>query len=264
MLVAAYPETAPAPRLRRVADGLAAPTGRAAQRPLGLGWKRGGARPAGDQYIAPGALPAAPAGAGVADGRAVPRYAELRVLGQIFAGYIALEDDDGLVLVDQHAAHERVTFERLRAELKAGGIRVQPMLTPAALELNPARAAQVAANLAELAAVGFELEPFGPATILLKGAPAVFGAQAGIRLLGDLIDGLGDGGFKAGGAGALEDLLKQLACHGSVRVGRTLGRDEIAALLSDLDATEFKSNCPHGRPVHIRFARGQIERLFRR
>jgi DNA mismatch repair protein MutL len=203
----------------------------------------------------------------------IPRYSELRVMGQLFAGYIVLEDssavaDDGLILVDQHAAHERVTFERLKDELRAGGVRTQALLTPVPLELGLGRAAEVIAGLAELRAIGFELDQFGPATLLLKAVPAVFAAHGdGLRLLTDVIEGMGETGGRAHGAhevSAIEDLLKRLACHGSVRVGRMLAADEIAALLVALDATPFKTNCPHGRPVHIRFARGAIERLFRR
>src|SRR5208282_4356530 len=97
----------------------------------------------------------------------VPMYSTLKILGQIFAGYIALEGEDGLLLVDQHAAHERVTFEKLRAEMRNGGVRTQTMLTGATVELNPARAAQVEAALPELRAMGFDLEPFGPSTLLL-------------------------------------------------------------------------------------------------
>ncbi len=243
--------------LRLIADAAAAGIH---QRALGLGYGGGASGDAG------AVEPAETTAARVAP---VPRYSELRILGQLFAGYIVLEDspgssDDGLLLVDQHAAHERVTFERLAAELRAGGVRSQALLVPATLELAPARAAQVAAGLAELRAIGFELEPFGPATLLLKGVPAVFGGGDGMALLTDLLDGLGEHGLGARGAGAFEDLLKRLACHGSVRVGRMLKPDEISALLAALDATPFKSNCPHGRPVHIRFARGQIERLFRR
>jgi DNA mismatch repair protein MutL len=182
----------------------------------------------------------------------------------LFAGYIALESDDGLLLIDQHAAHERVTFERLRKELREGGIRTQALLTPATLELNPARAAQVMNALSELQAIGFAVEPFGAATLMVKGAPAVFGPESGLKLLSDMIDSMGDGGYARRGDSAFEDVLKQLACHGSVRAGRSLRHDEIVALLAELDRTEFKTNCPHGRPVHIRFARGQIERMFRR
>jgi DNA mismatch repair protein MutL len=275
-------------RLRLVAE---APAVRVGQRPLGLGYGSGRsvARSSGERVAAAAgnpaaalasaalepavlasALPAAATDDGAASpaaelrGARIPRYSELRVLGQLFAGYIVLEDDDGLLLVDQHAAHERVTFERLSAELRAGGVRAQALLVPATLELAPARAAMVMAGLAELRAIGFELEPFGPATLVLKGVPAVFAADGGMSLLADLIDGLGDHGLSARGAGAFEDLLKRLACHGSVRVGRVLAPGEITALLAELDATPFKSNCPHGRPVHIRFARNHIERLFRR
>ena len=196
--------------------------------------------------------------------RAIPIYSELRILGQVFAGYIALEDEDGILLVDQHAAHERVTFEKLRSEFKNGGIQVQAMLAPVTVELNPARAAAVQASLSELHAIGFDVEPFGPATLVLKGAPAVFAAEGGARLLSDMIESMGENGVRPGRDGAFEDLLKQMACHGSVRVGRVLEEREIRELLAQLDRTEFKTNCPHGRPVHIRFARGQIERMFRR
>jgi DNA mismatch repair protein MutL len=232
--------------LRLVPD---APTEKAFQRPLTLAYDRdarGGS--------AATSIPAAP----------IPMYSQLRVIGQIFAGYIALETEEGLLLIDQHAAHERVTFEKLRRELRDGGIRTQSMLAPVSVELNPARASQVHAAITEIRAMGFEVEPFGPTTLLLKGAPAVFGPEGGAKLLTDMIESMGDAGFRGGGEAAFENWLKQLACHGSVRVGRVLEPAEIHSLLADLDRTEFKTNCPHGRPVHIQFARGQIERMFRR
>ena len=232
--------------LRLVPD---APIDRAFQRPLTLAYDRD-AR--GGSAATP--IPAAP----------IPMYSQLRVIGQIFAGYIALETEEGLLLIDQHAAHERVTFERLRRELRDGGIRTQSMLAPVSVELNPARASQVHAAITEIRAMGFEVEPFGPTTLLLKGAPAVFGPEGGAKLLTDMIESMGDAGFRGSGEAAFENWLKQLACHGSVRVGRVLEPAEIHSLLADLDRTEFKTNCPHGRPVHIQFARGQIERMFRR
>jgi DNA mismatch repair protein MutL len=248
------------------------------QRALGLGYERAAAALAAAAEVAevenrqvPGAsAPEGPAAANTAGltlvGRApiVPAYSQLRIIGQLFAGYIALESDDALLLVDQHAAHERVTFEKLRAQLREGGVRVQPRLMPERLELDPARAAHIQSALPQLHALGFEVEPFGPATILLKGAPAVFGADAGIKLLSDMIDSMGENGFELRGEQAFDDCLKQLACHGSVRVGHVLEEREIRELLAELDRTRFKTNCPHGRPVHIQFARGQIERMFRR
>src|SRR5208282_3570712 len=245
-------DSVPNPRgdapLRLVPD---APNQAAFQRPLSLAYDRdarGGAAVA--------AHPPAP----------IPMYSRLRVIGQIFAGYIALETEEGLLLIDQHAAHERVTFEKLRRELRDGGIRTQAMLAPVSVELNPARASQVQVALSELRAMGFDVEPFGPATLLLKGAPAVFGPEGGAKLLTDMIESMGDNesGFRGGGEAAFENWLKQLACHGSVRVGRVLELAEIHSLLAELDRTEFKTNCPHGRPVHIQFGRGQIERMFRR
>ena len=186
------------------------------------------------------------------------------MVGQLFAGFIALEEENGFILVDQHAAHERITFERLRAELRAGAIRVQPMLTPVPFELNPSRSAQTIAALPELRAMGFEVEPFGVSTVLLKGAPAVFAAADGRQLFSDMIDSMGDNGFRLNGEGVLEEWLKTLACHGSLRMGRVLDLREISSLLEQLDLTQFKTNCPHGRPVHIEFRRTQLERMFRR
>jgi DNA mismatch repair protein MutL len=233
--------------LRLIADSMA---NRAMQVPLGLGFVRADDdRRDGDAASA---------------GRPVPHYSSLRLVGQLFAGFIALEGDDGLILVDQHAAHERVTFERLRAELRAGGICVQPMLAPVPFELNPGRAAQTMAALPELRAMGFEVEPFGPAALLLKGAPAVFAPGESRRLLSDMLDSMGENGFRLHGEGAMEEWLKTLACHGSLRVGRVLDAREISSLLEQLDRTEFKTNCPHGRPVHVEFRRTQLERMFRR
>ena len=235
----------PEPRLRLVADSIAA---RAMQVPLGLGFASVHSSDAN----------------GARGGRSVPQYSSLRIVGQIFAGFILLESEDGLVLVDQHAAHERITFERLRAESRAGGIRVQAMLAPIPFELNPARAPQTIAALPELRAMGFEVEPFGATALLLKGAPAAFAAGDGGRLLSDMIDSMGENGFRLGGEGAIDEWLKTLACHGSLRMGRVLETREISSLLEQLDRTQFKTNCPHGRPVHVEFRRTQLERMFRR
>jgi DNA mismatch repair protein MutL len=237
--------------LRLVADS---PLHTAQQVSLGLGYGRNAAT----AQPQAGQTPATP------HSGAVPRYSSLRVIGQIFTGYIALEGDEDFVLIDQHAAHERVTFEKLRAELRAGQIRAQSMLTPVTLELNSARAGQVSNALPELRAMGFEVEMFGSAAVLVTGAPAIFGPDCGAKLLTDMIDTMGDQGFGIRSEGAFDDCLKTLACHGSVRAGRILRLPEITELLAELDATEFKTNCPHGRPVHIEFRRGSIERMFRR
>jgi DNA mismatch repair protein MutL len=138
------------------------------------------------------------------------------------------------------------------------------MLAPVPFELNPARAPQTIAALPELRAMGFEVEPFGATALLLKGAPAAFAAGDGGRLLSDMIDSMGENGFRLGGEGAMDEWLKTLACHGSLRMGRVLETREISSLLEQLDRTQFKTNCPHGRPVHVEFRRTQLERMFRR
>ena len=264
--------------LRLVPDAPA--VARAEQRALGLGWGSSTAAEVAALYDAPAgdsaapAIPATPRSmAAAARSRTarpsrreddIPMYSRLRVIGQLFAGYIALEGDDGLILVDQHAAHERVTFEKLRAELRAGGIRVQAMLTPVPIELNPARAPQVHQALSRVSRDGFR-----PRAVR-TGDAAAQGRAGGVRRRrrraaagrDDRRDGRGR--FPARRRHGVRGLLKQLACHGSVRVGRVLREPEISALLDELDRTEFKTNCPHGRPVHIQLGRGHIERMFRR
>jgi DNA mismatch repair protein MutL len=243
--------------LRLTMDVPAAPS--VEQRPLGLGYAASSKESA---LSSPNRLTFQNRGT---EARAkIPNYSRLKIVGQVFAGYIALEGNEGLILVDQHAAHERITFEKLRAELRAGQIMVQSRLVPETIELNPARAGLVQSALPQLRALGFDVEAFGASTLVLNGAPAVFGPDAGPALLSEMIEGINAGGPEMRGEEAFEELLKQLACHGSIRVGRTLEEREIRELLAELDRTEFKTNCPHGRPVHIEFGRGNIERMFRR
>src|SRR5258705_12938398 len=123
---------------------------------------------------------------------------------------------------DERPAHEGVLFEKPRGELRDGGIHMQAVLTAVPVELNPARASQVQGAIGEIRAMGFDVEAFGPMTLLLKAAPAVFGPEGGAKLLADMIESMGDGGFRGGGEAAFDNWLKQLACHGSVRVGRGL------------------------------------------
>ncbi len=191
-------------------------------------------------------------------------FAELRLLGQLLASYIVLEGHDGLLLVDQHAAHERITYEKLRAEFKSGGIKIQPRLVPYPLEVSGELALEVTSAVSAFRTLGFDLEAFGGRTVVLRGSPALFGPEEGVRLFRDLLDSVGSDGFAVDNLAACEAKLKLLACHGSIRAGKTLSQEEMAALLRELDQTPFNTNCPHGRPVFVRFGLNQIERLFRR
>ncbi len=199
------------------------------------------------------------------DGAAhVGGFAQLRFVGQVFRGYIVCEGGDRLVLIDQHAAHERVAFERLRAEHRRGAIERQALLLPVTVDLDPGRAETLRDAHARLASLGFEVEPFGEMTFLVRAVPAILGGDDPALLLEDLADGLATHDSHLSAAESVDAILGRIACHSVVRVGRSLGTAEIEALLADLDALTYGSNCPHGRPVSVEFTRGQVERMFGR
>ncbi len=191
-------------------------------------------------------------------------FASLRFVGQVFRGYLVCEGADRVVLIDQHAAHERVAFERLRAQHRAGAIERQALLLPLGVDLDPGQSEAVQARLDDLATLGFEIEPFGERAFLVRAVPALLGDDDPRLLLEDLADGLAEVGSHLSAAEAVETVLGRIACHSVVRVGRALSPPEVAQLLADLDALTYGSNCPHGRPVSIEFTRGQVERMFGR
>ncbi len=202
-----------------------------------------------------------------ADPIAVPAtsgYASLRFVGQVFRGYLVCEGADRIVLVDQHAAHERVAFERLRAQHRAGAIERQALLLPMTADLDPGQSEAVQSRLADLAALGFEIEPFGEHAFVVRAVPALLGHDDPRLLLEDLADGLAAVGSHLSAEEAIETVLGRIACHSVIRVGRGLTTGEVTRLLTDLDALAYGSNCPHGRPVSVEFSRGQIERMFGR
>jgi len=186
-------------------------------------------------------------------------------LAQIWDTYIlALAADGALVLVDQHAAHERLTEETLAAEWRAGGIRAQPLLLPAVVELPQADVARLASASAELARFGLEIEPFGREAVLVRALPAVLGTPDPGPLLRDLADELAESGEAQALALRLDAVIGRLACHGSIRAGRKLGGGEMAALLRQMEATPRAATCSHGRPTFLKLSRAEIERLFGR
>ncbi|PZW50354.1 DNA mismatch repair protein MutL [Humitalea rosea] len=191
-----------------------------------------------------------------------------RPLGQLLDTYIVAEAADGaLVLVDQHAAHERLTHEHLRAQIMAGGVRAQPMLLPAVVDLPQAEAAALAAAAPALARLGLEIEGFGPGAILVRAMPALLGAADPGPMLRDLAEEVADWDA-AGDAPALDRRLDaavaRLACHGSIRAGRRLAVPEMAALLRSMEATPRAATCSHGRPTFLRLDRASLERMFGR
>jgi DNA mismatch repair protein MutL len=190
--------------------------------------------------------------------RALP---SLRPLGQLLNTYILAEGRDGLYLIDQHAAHERVLYERIVAARRRGGVPSQMLVVPATLDVSPPQMTMLVGHVDLLAGLGFGVEPFGTRTVLLRAVPAVSAGSAPdallLRVLGTLAE-----------EGDADDTLERLsiatACHTAIRAGDSLTSESIAALLADLAATDDPYTCFHGRPTIIAVSRDQLERWFLR
>jgi len=186
-------------------------------------------------------------------------------VAQVLDTYIiAVAGDGSLVLVDQHAAHERLTHETMKTQLLAGGVRAQPLLLPAVVDLPPADAARLLARGDELSGLGLEIEAFGPGAVLVRAMPAALGTPEPGPLLRDLADEFADMDESTVLAARLDAVLARLACHGSIRAGRRLGMPEMDALLRQMEATPRADTCSHGRPTWLKLTRAEIERLFGR
>jgi DNA mismatch repair protein MutL len=186
-------------------------------------------------------------------------------VAQVLDTYIlAVAADGALVLVDQHAAHERLTQETLRAQMLEGGVRAQPLLLPAVVDLPAADVARLLARAGDLARLGLEIEAFGPGALLVRALPAALGTPDPAPLLRDLADEFADMEEATALAARLDAVLARLACHGSIRAGRRLAQAEMDALLRQMEATPRAATCSHGRPTFLKFSRAEIERLFQR
>ena len=181
---------------------------------------------------------------------------------QVHGTYVIAQTVDGIVIVDQHAAHERLVYERLKAERAGGRVPGQMLLIPDIVELDASACARLCAAAEDLAGLGLVIEPFGGCAICLRETPAALGAVDGRRLLADVADALAE---DAPGLGArLDAVLSRMACHGSVRAGRRLSGDEMNALLREMEATPLSGQCNHGRPTYVELKLADIERLFGR
>ncbi|MCU4158672.1 DNA mismatch repair endonuclease MutL [Acidiphilium sp. AL] len=186
-------------------------------------------------------------------------------IGQILDTYIlALAGDGSLVLVDQHAAHERLTEERLRAERDAGGIARQGLLAPVPVDLPADDAARLLGSASALAELGLDIEGFGPGAVLIRAIPAALGPADPAGLLRDIADTMAESGEATALSARLDAVLARMACHRSIRAGRRLEIAEMAALLRQMEATPRAQTCPHGRPTVLKLTRGDLERMFGR
>ncbi|WP_336488468.1 DNA mismatch repair endonuclease MutL [Methylobacterium nigriterrae] len=193
---------------------------------------------------------------------------------QLHETYIVAQTRDGIVLVDQHAAHERLVYERLKRERARGGIARQGLLIPDVVEMAPHDAERLVAAAPDLDRLGLTLEAFGPGAVLVREVPAILG-EASIRdLVADILDALAESGQEEGGEGdtreggplgrRLDAILSRMSCHGSIRAGRRLRPEEMNALLREMEATPLSGSCNHGRPTFVALKLADIERLFGR
>ncbi len=183
---------------------------------------------------------------------------------QLHGTYILAETADGIVLVDQHAAHERLVYERMKEALAQHGVARQTLLLPEIVELDPALAARLAARAGELAEFGLVLEPFGTGAVIVREVPALVAGLDVRALVRDLADELAEWGDALALEERVESVCGTLACHSSVRAGRRLAPAEMDALLRQMETTPNSGQCNHGRPTYITLALSDIERLFGR
>jgi DNA mismatch repair protein MutL len=183
---------------------------------------------------------------------------------QVHETYIVAQTRDGVVIVDQHAAHERLVYERMKVEMADGGVARQALLLPEVVELDPAEAERVIARSNELAALGLVVEAFGPGAVLVRETPALLGETDIAGLVRDIADDLAQHGAALALSERLQEVCSTMACHGSVRAGRRLTAPEMNALLRQMEATPHSGQCNHGRPTYVELKLADIERLFGR
>jgi len=183
---------------------------------------------------------------------------------QLHETYVVAQTADGIVIVDQHAAHERLVYERMKKALANGGVQRQPLLIPEVVDLDPSEVTRVAARATELAELGLVIEEFGPDAVVVREVPAMLGKLDVKGLIRDLADEIAETGNALSLKERLEDVSGTLACHMSVRAGRRLNADEMNALLREMEATPHSGQCNHGRPTYVELKLADIEKLFGR
>ncbi|MEL6474774.1 MAG: DNA mismatch repair endonuclease MutL [Pseudomonadota bacterium] len=196
---------------------------------------------------------------------AIPKDFPLGVArAQLHETYVIAQTEDGIVIVDQHAAHERLVYEDMKRQMAEGGVRRQALLIPDVVDLTTDEASRVLERAEELAALGLEVEPFGAGAVCVRATPALFGEMDTAGLIRDLADDFAE--YDAGLALSerFEEVMGNMACRGSVRAGRRLNAQEMNALLRQMEATPHSGQCNHGRPTYVELKLADIERLFGR
>ena len=184
--------------------------------------------------------------------------------GQLHENYIIAQTADGIVIVDQHAAHERLVYEKLKTQMAAHGVAAQALLIPEIVDLSEEDAAQLLAVADDLRRLGLSLEPFGGGAVAVRETPAILGAVNAEALVRDILDELTDLERSSSLQDRIEAILSRVACHGSIRSGRRMRGEEMNALLREMETTPHSGQCNHGRPTYVELKLSDIERLFGR
>jgi DNA mismatch repair protein MutL len=186
-------------------------------------------------------------------------------LAHLHGAFILAQNRDGLVIVDAHAAHERITYERLKQAWSAAGIQSQPLLVPHAFEVSAAEAELAESKASLLGELGLEVDRLGPEQLTIRAVPVLLAAGDPEALVRDVLADLQvTGGDAARVQRKIDDVLAAMACHGSVRANRRLNIAEMNALLRDMEATERSDQCNHGRPTWTVLSMAELDRLFAR
>jgi DNA mismatch repair protein MutL len=183
---------------------------------------------------------------------------------QLHETYVVAQTGDGIVIVDQHAAHERLVYERMKKALSNGGVARQPLLIPEVVEMDPTEVTRLLSRADELAELGLVIEGFGPDAVMVREVPAMLGKLDIKGLMRDLADEIAESGNALSLKERLEEVSGTLACHMSVRAGRRLNAEEMNALLREMEATPHSGQCNHGRPTYVELKLADIEKLFGR
>ena len=183
---------------------------------------------------------------------------------QLHDNYILSQTAEGLVIVDAHAAHERLVYENLKVQMSESGVRAQALLIPEVISLSDGDMALLMEQSETLTQLGLNIEPFGQGAVAVQSVPAILGHVDVNRLVLDIVDELSDGRASQSLQSRLDAILSRVACHGSVRTGRRMQADEMNALLREMEATPHSGQCNHGRPTYVSLAMSDIEKLFGR
>ena len=220
-----------------------------------------------ERFDTPGFSESAPPSARFEDVQSAPEVEALPLgaaRAQVHENYIIAQTERGIVLVDQHAAHERLVYEKLKAQMAANGVASQALLIPEVVELG-SNDAQTLLDLADdLSRLGLVIEPFGGGAIAVRETPAILGRVDAKAMISDILDELEDVGDSLSVQARIEAVLSRVACHGSIRSGRRMRAEEMNALLREMEATPHSGQCNHGRPTYVELKLSDIERLFGR